>query len=146
MKTTLVVSLAVIAQAIANTLLSRGMKIVAALPSFHEGFSPVMLAYALKNPFIWGGIVLLIVYFACFLSAVSWSDLSYVIPITAAVYILDVFTGHYYLHEPVSSSRWLGSVLIVLGVGLVSLSKSEKAASSEPVRKTTPLQLERPAC
>ncbi|MGC8494897.1 MAG: EamA family transporter [Syntrophobacteraceae bacterium] len=146
MKTALVVSLAVIAQAIANTLLSKGMKIVAALPAFHEGFSLVMLAYALQNPFIWGGIVLLIVYFACFLSAVSWSDLSYVIPITAAVYILDVFTGHYYLHEPVSPTRWMGAILIVLGVGLVSLSKSEKTGPSEPVRKTTQLQLERPAC
>ena len=66
MKTTLVVSLAVIAQAIANTLLSKGMKIVASMPSFHEGFSLLMLAYALKNPFIWGGIVLLIIFLRAF--------------------------------------------------------------------------------
>ena len=65
MKTALVVSLAVLAQAIANTLLSKGMKIVAAMPSFQGGFSLVMLAYALKNPYIWGGIVLLILFFAC---------------------------------------------------------------------------------
>ncbi|MDR3566675.1 MAG: EamA family transporter [Syntrophobacteraceae bacterium] len=130
MKTALVVSLAVLAQAIANTLLSKGMKIVASMPAFQGGFSPVMLACALKNPYIWGGIVLLIVFFACFLSAVSWSDLSYVVPITAAVYILDVFTGHYYLHEEVSPARWLGSALIVMGVGLVSLSGSEEKAKA----------------
>ncbi len=131
MKTAIVVSLAVIAQAVANTLLSQGMKIIAAMPAFQNGFSLVMLAYALKNPFIWAGIVLLIVYFVCFLSAVSWSDLSYVVPITAAVYILDVFTGKHFLHESVSSTRWLGSILIVFGVGLVSLSGAQKSVSTE---------------
>jgi drug/metabolite transporter (DMT)-like permease len=136
MKTALVVSVAVLAQAIANTLLSKGMKIVAAMPSFQGGFSPMMLACALQNPYIWGGIVLLILYFACFLSAVSWSDLSYVVPITAAVYILDVFTGHYFLHESVSVLRWFGSVLIVLGVALVSLSGTGRSDLPEPAIET----------
>jgi drug/metabolite transporter (DMT)-like permease len=140
MKTAFVVSLAVLAQAVANTLLSKGMKTVAAMPSFQAGFSPVMLAYALKNPYIWGGIILLILFFACFLSAVSWSDLSYVVPITAAVYILDVFTGNYFLHETVSPVRWLGSVLIVLGVGLVSLSGAAKSASDETECETVPCE------
>ena len=146
MKTALVVSLAVLAQAIANTLLSKGMKIVAAMPSFQGGFSLVMLAYALKNPYIWGGIVLLILFFACFLSAVSWADLSYVIPITAAVYILDVFTGHYFLHEPVAPSRWLGSGLIVLGVGLVSLSGAGKSDPEQPALEEARAQGGEPAC
>jgi hypothetical protein len=69
MKTALVVGLAVMAQAAANTLLSKGMKVIAATPSFGSGFSPLLLAEALQNPFIWGGIFLLIVYFACFLAA-----------------------------------------------------------------------------
>lgn len=126
MKTVLVVSLAVIAQAVANTLLSKGMKIIAAMPSFNEGFSPIMLAYALKSPFIWGGIILLIVFFVCFLSAVSWTDLSLVLPVTALGYILNVFTGNYFLAEPVSPTRWFGSVFIVFGVLLVSLSGAKK--------------------
>jgi drug/metabolite transporter (DMT)-like permease len=127
MKTALVVGLAVIAQAAANTLLSQGMKVIASTPSFSSGFSPLLLAYALQNPFIWGGIFLLIVYFACFLSAVSWTDLSLVLPATALGYILDVVTGHYLLGEPVSPARWSGSVLIVLGVLLVSISGARNA-------------------
>ncbi|SPF42020.1 conserved membrane hypothetical protein [Syntrophobacter sp. SbD1] len=126
MKTILVVSLAVIAQAVANTLLSKGMKLIAAMPSFSDGFSPIMLAYALKSPFIWGGIILLIVFFVCFLSAVSWADLSLVLPVTALGYILNVFTGNYFLDEPVSPARWFGSVFIVFGVFLVSLSGAKK--------------------
>jgi len=126
MKTVLVVSLAVIAQAVANTMLSKGMKVIASMPSFSGGFSLVMLAYALKSPFIWGGIVLLIVFFACFLSAVSWADLSLVLPATALGYILNVVTGHYFLDEPVSKARWFGAVFIVFGVFLVSLSGAKK--------------------
>ncbi len=37
MKTAMVVSVAVIAQAVANTLLSKGMKIIASMPSFSGG-------------------------------------------------------------------------------------------------------------
>ena len=129
MKTALVVGLAVVAQAVANTLLSKGMKVIASMPSFSDGFSLVMLAYALKSPFIWAGIFLLIVFFACFLSAVSWADLSLVLPATALGYILNVFTGNYFLDEPVSPAHWLGSVFIVLGVFLVSLSGARKDKS-----------------
>ncbi len=133
MKTAFVITLAVIAQAVANTLLSKGMKVIASMPSFSDGFSLMMLAYALKSPFIWGGIVLLIVFFACFLSAVSWADLSLVLPITALGYILNVFSGSYFLDEPVSPARWIGSVLIVFGVILVSLSGARKDKAGRPL-------------
>jgi uncharacterized membrane protein len=126
MKTALVITLAVIAQAVGNTLLSKGMKLVASMPSFTDGFSLIMLAYALKSPLIWGGIALLIVFFASFLSALSWADLSYVLPATAPGYILNVFFGGWFLDEPVSEARWIGSALIFLGVMLVSLSGARK--------------------
>jgi drug/metabolite transporter (DMT)-like permease len=135
MKTTFVITLAVITQAVANTLLSKGMKVIASMPSFSDGFSLIMLAYALKSPFIWGGIVLLIVFFACFLSAVSWADLSLVLPITALGYILNVFSGSYFLDERVSPAHWFGSVLIVLGVFLVSLSGAGKDKTGGSLRK-----------
>jgi drug/metabolite transporter (DMT)-like permease len=126
MKTAIVITLAILSQAAANTLLSKGMKVIASMPSFSDGFSLTMLAYAMKSPFIWGGIVLLILFFACFLSVVSWADLSFVLPATALGYILNVFTGNYFLDEPVSQARWTGSVLIVFGVILVSLSGAKK--------------------
>lgn len=133
MKTAFVITLAVIAQAVGNTLLSKGMKTIASMPSFSDGFSFVMLAYALKNPFIWGGIILLIVFFASFLSALSWADLSFVLPATAPGYILNVFFGSQFLDEPVSQMRWVGSALIVLGVMLVSISGARKEKAKRPL-------------
>ncbi len=139
MKTVLVVGLAIMAQTAANTLLSKGMKVIASTPSFSSGLSPLMLAYALHSPFIWGAIFLLMVYFACFLSAVSWTDLSLVLPVTALGYILDVLTGHYLLGEPVSPARWSGAVIIVCGVLLVSRSAARNAGlrDEDRVRRGT---------
>jgi len=122
MKTAIVISLAVVAQAVANTLLSKGMKIIDSNPSFSDGFSLMMLVHAMQSPYIWGGIILLIVFFACFLSALSWADLSFVLPATAPVYILNVLLANVFLGEPVSLERWLGSLFIVGGIVLVSLS------------------------
>ncbi len=146
MKTALFIVIAVIAQAVGNTLLSKGMKIVAAMPLFNDGFSLMMLAYALKSPFIWGGIILLIIFFACFLSALSWADLSFVLPATASGYILNVFFGDYFLDEPVSQARWLGSVLIVFGVILVSLSEVKKYKSEHELPKVSETEPGRVQC
>ncbi|MFZ2447805.1 MAG: hypothetical protein WAW37_15730 [Syntrophobacteraceae bacterium] len=134
MKTAIVITIAVLAQAVGNTLLSKGMKEIASLPSFSDGFSVMMLVHAMQNPLIWAGIILLIVFFACFLSALSWADLSYVLPATASGYILNVFLANQFLGEPVSASRWLGSVLIVGGIALVAWStgRSEAKPALEP--------------
>ncbi len=131
MKTLIVIAIAVLAQAVGNTVLSKGMKEIAAQPHFSDGFSILMLAQALQNPLIWAGILLLILFFACFLSALSWADLSFVLPATASGYIVNVFFANQYLGEPVSASRWLGSVLIVCGIGLVAW--STRGPLAEPV-------------
>lgn len=139
MKTAFVIILAVLAQAVGNTLLSKGMKAIASLPSFSEGFSVIMLLQAMQNPLIWAGIILLLVFFACFLSALSWADLSFVLPATASGYILNVFFANHFLNEPVSDSRWLGSILIACGIILVSWS-GQKPRSSEVVESDSPAQ------
>ncbi len=131
MRTMFLVGLAVMAQTVANTLLSKGMKVIAATPSFSSDFSPLLLISALQSPFIWGGIVLLSIYFVCFLWALSRADLSLVLPVTALGYILDVLTGHYFLGEPVPPARWFGAAIIVLGVLLVSRSASRNTARTD---------------
>jgi drug/metabolite transporter (DMT)-like permease len=138
MKTAIVIALAVIAQAVGNTLLSKGMKTIASMPAFADGFSPMMIVSAMQNPLIWAGIILMLVFFACFLSALSWADLSFVLPATASGYILNVFFAGQFLGEPISQARWFGSVLIVGGVALVTWS-SRKSEVTVIVEPETPL-------
>jgi uncharacterized membrane protein len=50
----------------------------------------------------------------------TWSDLSYVVPMTASGYILTAILGQVFLNEGVSLIHWAGIGLISFGVVLVA--------------------------
>jgi drug/metabolite transporter (DMT)-like permease len=75
---------------------------------------------ALLDPWIIAGIFLLLFFFGSYLTALSWADLTYVLPATAISYVLMALLGKYFLHETVTLSRWLGIALITAGVGFVA--------------------------
>jgi uncharacterized membrane protein len=74
---------------------------------------------AFENPWVLGGIVLLIGWLVAQLSLLSWADLTYILPITASSYVGSAILGALALREHVSVSRWGGVVLIALGVIVV---------------------------
>jgi drug/metabolite transporter (DMT)-like permease len=120
MKTAVVLITAIVSQAIGNVYLTKGMKAVrTAWPS--DDLMTTAL-HAAGNPTLWLGTALLIVFFALYSAALSWADLSFVLPATAFGYVLNVAAGHYFLNETVSPARWAGSAIITLGVFLVSRS------------------------
>jgi drug/metabolite transporter (DMT)-like permease len=102
--------------AIGDTLLSRGMKDVGSISLSHV--SRVILA--ISNPWVALGIVSLLTFFACYTSALSWADLTYVLPATSAGYILLALIAKYQLHEQITTGRWFGIALITMGVGFVA--------------------------
>lgn len=123
---------------IGDALLKRGM----------DAFGPVNLHHpwqvinALMNPWVLLGIFCLTAFFASYLTALSWADLSYVLPATALGYVLVTLFGKYFLHENVTPLRWLGVLLISCGVGWVTrgpaLTKPQpREASPAQVRGTT---------
>ena len=60
---------------------------------------------------------------ACvWLAAISRVDLSWAYPMLAMGYVLALFFSGLILHEHVSPVRWLGAIVIALGVYLVSRS------------------------
>ena len=81
---------------------------------------PMHLIFALANPWIILGIVVLIAFFVSFVTALSWADLSYVMPATALGYVLTALLSATLLHEHVSIYRWTGVILISVGVGVVT--------------------------
>jgi len=54
------------------------------------------------------------------MTALSFADLSYVMPATAISYVLMTLLSIFWLHEHVGPERWSGILFIVIGVGLVA--------------------------
>jgi len=105
---------------IGDTLLSRGMSQVGAVDLHHLG----LLWQALFNPNVIFGIVLLIGFFASYMTALSWADLTFVMPATAFGNVVTALLSRFWLHEHLSLYRWAGIALIVCAVGFVAGSPS----------------------
>src|SRR5262245_32878866 len=125
MKTAVVLVLAIAAQAAGNVFLAIGMRAAGAHADWLTG-----AAMASHDPNIWIGSALLLAFFILCSAALSWADLSFVLPATAAGYVLNVAAARYVLHEEVSTARWIGSILIVIGVYFVSRSSPSTAGAA----------------
>jgi drug/metabolite transporter (DMT)-like permease len=101
---------------VGDTLLGVGMKQIGPVSIHHLG----NLILAVGNPWVISGIVLLIGFFASYLTALSWADLTFVLPATALGNVVVTLLSHFWLHEQISVSRCIGIALIVAGVGFVA--------------------------
>jgi drug/metabolite transporter (DMT)-like permease len=75
---------------------------------------------AVFNPWVALGIVFLAIFFASYLTALSWADLSFVLPATSFGYVLIALLSVLVLHEHISGARWFGIAFITCGVGFVA--------------------------
>jgi len=125
-----------------DSLVSRGMKQVGSI-SLHDLPGIVLVVF---RPEIALGIFFLLAFFACYTSALSWADLTYVLPATSISFILLTLVAKFILHENVSLARWMGVLLISIGVGVVTqgpaLTHPPKAKKSECLGATASARLE----
>ena len=112
----MILGLVALCAPLGDTCLSRGMTTLPAISLAH----PVTLIAAVFTPWIAVGIALLIGFFASYLTALSWADLTFVLPATAFGNVIVALFARFWLHEAISWQRWLGVVLITVGVGFVA--------------------------
>ena len=115
--------------ALGDVALSRGMKQVGQLSLSHW----TQAIHAIFTPWVGVGIILLIAFFVSYLTALSFADLTYVLPATSLGYILMALLARFFLHEKISLFRWAGIALISLGVGFVTRgpARTDDARGSE---------------
>ena len=122
LKTVVVMLLAVTAGTIGDLLLARGMKEMGDLSTMNlRGILNVSLQ-ALTSPKLVFGTAMLAIFFFLWLAVLSWEDLSVALPMQALNYILVAFLSQYLLHEVVSPLRWAGTVLVAIGVIMITKS------------------------
>jgi drug/metabolite transporter (DMT)-like permease len=113
----LIMLVAVVALAVGETLLSKGMK---QLGRGGGGWAEQSLA-GLRSTWIWIGLCLLLIHIALYMLALKGADLSFALPLTAASYPLAALMARFYLREEVGTTRWIGTLLITVGVAIVAL-------------------------
>jgi drug/metabolite transporter (DMT)-like permease len=127
----LVLAAVMLSASVGDTFLGRGMKDFGPVSIHHLGG----LIHAVANPWVISGILLLLCFFASYLTALSWADLTFVLPSTALGYVVVALLSRFWLHEQISPLRWAGILLIVLGVGFVTQGPSytEHSPAGSPI-------------
>ena len=122
LKTVVVMLMAVTAGTIGDLLLASGMKQLGDISAMNlKGILNVSLQ-ALTTPKLVMGTAMLAVFFFLWLAVLSWEDLSVALPMQALNSILVAFLSQYFLHETVSPLRWAGTVLVAVGVMMITKS------------------------
>ena len=119
-KTYVLLFLLVALGSVGNTILSKGMKDAGDLDISHVTSFVAGGARVLTSGMIWMGIAMMLAFMVCHMLVLSWADYSFVMPFSAIAYALVPLLAYVFLHEEVSTARWIGIVLIVLGVVLIN--------------------------
>ena len=121
MKTFVVILFATLSAAIGEVLMSYGMKkggeVDLTAPSQWIG----LILSVVRNPYVLIGVVLLAIFFFLYLASLSWADISFVMPLTAMSFIFAALLAKFVLKEDVSWFRWIGTLVIVVGIIIVAL-------------------------
>ena len=113
-KTFLLALLVVCFNSLGNLALALGLKASEAV-----GWNPAAYIRVMVNPFVAGGIILLILWMLTRMALMSWADLSFTLPLMAVGYIMAAVLGKFVLHEVVTVRQWIGTAFIFGGIALV---------------------------
>jgi drug/metabolite transporter (DMT)-like permease len=119
----LIMLAAVLALAAGETALSKGMK----QAGRSEGGWAAQARAVARNGWIAAGLALLVGHLGLYMLALRRADLSFALPLTAASYPLAALLARFYLREDVGTIRWIGTLVITLGVAIMAL--GEEAAN-----------------
>jgi len=129
LKTRALTAIVILANVLGNFAMSWGLKHRGTL----LGSSVLEYLRVFLNPWVTGGVLLLILWMLSRMTLLSWADLSYVLPVTSIGYVLTALMGRVFLGEQISAGRWAGTVLIMAGTALVGSTavRTTKAQETE---------------
>ena len=119
LKTILLILMSVILGPLGNVFLGKAMKGVGSVTSARILDLVPIASRVLASGYIWLGIVCLLGFFVVHMLLLTWADYSYVQPATSVSYFSITVLSYFVLGEMISPLRWLGVIIICLGVLLV---------------------------
>jgi undecaprenyl phosphate-alpha-L-ara4N flippase subunit ArnE len=120
-----IMTIATAAAAFGQIFVRHGMQQVGSL----EQYAPLALmgyfSQALSNPYVLIGTALNTIFYVLFLAALSWTDVTVVLPMTALEFGMAAILAVMILKEAVPTLRWAGIVLVIVGVILITMAGHE---------------------
>src|SRR6266404_7347081 len=127
--------IALVFEAIGVVFLSGGLKQIGAPKTINAAEITSLITRGATNKNILLGVFFEAIFFGFLLYMLSQKDVSIVWPLTALGFIITSLAAMIFLKEEISSVRWAGICLIVLGAGLVTWSAKHK--DKEPDEQST---------
>jgi uncharacterized membrane protein len=121
MKTALMIAIIVLSSSAGDVSLTKGIKQVGEITTLNLRELFRIACRALANRYFLAGIFFMAVSFFSFIAVLSWADLSLVDPATALSLVVNIAGAKLILKEKVNRLRLAGTLLVCLGVALVSL-------------------------
>ena len=118
--------IALLLEAVGVVLLSKGLKEIGTLKSVSAPEIWRIIMAGAGNPTLLLGVALETVFFGALLYLLSQRDVSLIWPLTALGFVISTAAAKFFLAEEVSSLRWAGVALIVIGAGLITYSEKQK--------------------
>ena len=118
----LVLAVALLLEATGLVCLRKGMMQVGEISTFNLKALFAIFLLVVTNKMVILGVFFSAIYFGLFLTLLSWGELSLILPLTALGYLVSGSFARYFLMEQVSLLRWVGTLLIVVGVVLITKS------------------------
>jgi len=103
--------------------MAHAMKTVGEITDFRPRSIARTIGGAMLQVWFWLGIALMATAFFALLGMLSVAKVSFVFPATALSYAVGTLGGKLFLGEGVSRQRWLGVLLVCVGVALVAVGK-----------------------
>jgi drug/metabolite transporter (DMT)-like permease len=103
--------------------ISRAMKTVGEVTDFRPRAIARVIGRAMRIPWFWIGLTMMTMGFFALLGMLSVAKVSFVFPATALSYAVGTLGGKLFLGERVTPQRWLGVLLVCIGVALVAIGK-----------------------
>lgn len=127
MRTVVVAVVASLSASVGEVLVSQGMKTFGERDWSRPSEWLALVLVVLRNPQVLAGVVFMAGFFFLFLAALTWSDLSFFNPLTALSYVFTAILCHIALGEDVSWRRWLGTLVVMVGVVLITSDAANRA-------------------
>lgn len=102
---------------------SHAMKTVGEVHDFRPAALARFVWRAAHVGWMWIGIALMTLAFFSLLAMLSMENVSFVVPVTALSYAAGAIGASVFLRERLSRQRWLGVLVVCIGVTLVWLSR-----------------------